>query len=94
MNVYIVFYYIIINEIPGELSHVIFTGEKIIVAMGDIVNRALRSKKCLSEMFWYFIGVLYIRTLLGPSEIRNSLITRREISHLQKGSSNVFSLMF
>ena len=71
VNVYIVFYYIITNEIPGELSHVIFTGEKITVAMGNIVNRALRSQKCLSEMFWYFIGVLYIRTLLGPSEIRN-----------------------
>ena len=71
MNVYIVFYYTNTNEIPGELSHAIFTSEKITVAIGDIVNRALRIEKYLSEMFWYFIGVLYIRTLLGSLEIRN-----------------------
>ena len=37
-----------------------------------MINRPFRSKKCLSEMIWHFIGVYIInRTLHGRLEIRN-----------------------
>ena len=79
----ILFYYINTNEIPGELSrenlissHVKITCYlhmwKYHLCYGYVINRAFHTKKLLSEMVWYFIGVYIInRTLHGHLEIRN-----------------------
>ena len=78
-------YYINTNEIPGELSrenlissHVKITCYlhmwKYRLCYGYIINRAFHTKKLLSEMVWYLIGVYIINKTLHGRLKRRSLV--------------------
>lgn len=61
------------NGIPVELwvPHTL----KDLRCYGDIRIRAFPSKKCWSEIAWYFIGVLMNRTLQSSLETQNVLFS-------------------